>query len=38
MAKYDVTRACGHEEIVNLVGPHKNREWRLESIEPQIHT
>lgn len=29
MAKYDVTRACGHVEVVNLVGPGRNREWLL---------
>ncbi len=32
--KYTVTRACGHEEIVALVGKVKNREWRLENVEP----
>jgi hypothetical protein len=34
MAKYTVTRSCGHDEVVNLIGPHKNREWRLENVEP----
>lgn len=34
MAKYTVTRACGHVEVVNLIGPGKTREWRLETIEP----
>jgi len=34
MAQYSVTRSCGHDEIVNLIGPHKNREWRLENVEP----
>ena len=30
MAKYDVERACGHEETVVLFGKTKDREWRLE--------
>lgn len=34
MAKYDVTRSCGHVETIGLVGKHKNREWRLEHVEP----
>ena len=34
MAKYNVTRACGHDEVVNLVGRHRDREWRLENVEP----
>ena len=34
MAQYSVTRACGHEEIVNLIGKHKLREWRLQNVEP----
>lgn len=34
MAKYTVTRACGHEEVVVLFGKIKNRDWRLENVEP----
>lgn len=34
MAKYTVTRACGHIETVALIGKIKNREWRLENVEP----
>ena len=34
MAKYTVTRACGHEEPVALIGKAKDREWRLEKVEP----
>ncbi len=34
MAKYTVTRSCGHEETVVLFGPGKQRDWRLESVEP----
>lgn len=30
MAKYDVTYACGHSGVVDLVGPTKDRESRLE--------
>lgn len=28
MAKYNVTYACGHDQIIDMVG--KDREWRLE--------
>jgi len=35
MAKYKVTRACGHEETVILYGKIKTREWRLEFVEPE---
>lgn len=35
MAKYTVTQACGHDEVVALVGPISQREWRLENVEPQ---
>lgn len=34
MAKYTVTRACGHVEEVVLFGKIKDREWRLENVEP----
>jgi hypothetical protein len=34
MAKYTVTRACGHEETISLIGKTKLREWRLENVEP----
>lgn len=33
MAKYKVTRACGHDETVNLMGKLKDREWRLDNVE-----
>ena len=33
MAKYDVTRACGHEETVQLYGPEKDREKTLRWME-----
>lgn len=33
MAKYTVTRLCGHEETVNLIGKIKDREWRLDRVE-----
>lgn len=35
MAKYDVERACGHTETVDLYGPRKNREWRIENVEAE---
>lgn len=34
MAKYTITRSCGHEETVALIGPGSKREWRLEHVEP----
>lgn len=34
MAKYTVTRSCGHEEVINLFGKEKDRERRLERSEP----
>lgn len=34
MAKYTVTRSCGHEETVTLFGKNKERERRLERVEP----
>jgi len=34
MAQYSVTRSCGHTETVNLIGKHRDREWRLENVEP----
>jgi hypothetical protein len=34
MARYTVERACGHEETVVLFGKMKDREWRLEKVEP----
>ncbi|MFI8206677.1 hypothetical protein [Streptomyces sp. NPDC085937] len=33
MAKYTVTRACGHQERVDLIGPHRKREYALEQME-----
>ncbi|MEU9354953.1 hypothetical protein AB0D65_29160 [Streptomyces griseoloalbus] len=33
MAKYTVTRKCGHDERVDLIGPHKKREQTLERME-----
>lgn len=30
MAKYYGTYACGHEGCINVVGPHKDREWKIE--------
>ncbi len=35
MAKYDVTRSCGHVETVNLIGKTRDRQWRLENVEAQ---
>lgn len=33
MAKYDVTFACGHTGTVNIVGPYKQREKKLQWYE-----
>lgn len=30
MAKYDITYSCGHDGVVNVIGPCKDREWKLE--------
>jgi len=30
VAKYQVSYSCGHIETVNLLGPHKQRERKLE--------
>lgn len=30
MAKYDVTYTCGHTGVIQLIGPHSQREWKLE--------
>lgn len=35
MAKYNVTRSCGHTETVELFGPGRDRKWRLENVEEQ---
>jgi hypothetical protein len=35
MAKYNVDHSCGHSAIVNLVGKHKLREYRLEKMADQ---
>mgnify|MGYP006926213940 FL=1 len=36
MAKYDIIYACGHEGVVNIIGPHKDREWKLEREKEKI--
>lgn len=33
MAKYTITRACGHEEVAALFGKQEDRRWRLENVE-----
>jgi len=33
VANYTVTRSCGHEETVALIGKTKDCEWKLEHIE-----
>lgn len=30
MAKYQIERACGHTETVNICGPHKDRDRKAE--------
>lgn len=32
MAKYIGVYSCGHEGVVNIIGPHKDREWKRERI------
>lgn len=36
MAKYTVTYVCGHEDTIQLYGPHKDREWRLAREEEKL--
>ena len=31
MAKYEGTYSCGHEGEVNVIGPKKNRQWKVAS-------
>ena len=33
--KYEVTGICGHIYTVNLIGPNKNREYRLERLKSE---
>lgn len=33
MAKYTVNHACGHSSTVQLFGPKKDREWRMQQLE-----
>lgn len=33
--KYEVTGICGHTYTVNLIGPNKNREYRLERLKSE---
>lgn len=35
MAKYNITHSCGHEEVVNIVGPEKDRPRKREWLESQ---
>lgn len=30
MAKYEGTYSCGHEGVVNIIGPQKDRQWKVE--------
>lgn len=36
MAKYNVTYTCGHEGIVNIIGPGREREWKLKCEESKL--
>lgn len=36
MAQYTVTRACGHEEVVNLYGPNAQREAKIKWLESTV--
>lgn len=36
MAKYNVTHSCGHVERVDLIGPTRSREWRMEHMKSEI--
>jgi hypothetical protein len=36
MAKYNVIYTCGHEGTVNIIGPHKDRKWKLSYEESKL--
>src|SRR5690606_30806905 len=36
VAKYDVTHACGHVAVHNLIGPRRSREWRIKQLEEEL--
>lgn len=36
MAKYDVTFACGHFGVVNIIGPVKDRAWKRQNEESKM--
>lgn len=36
MARYDVTHACGHVAVHNLIGPRRSREWRIKQLEEEL--
>ncbi|MDD4422527.1 MAG: hypothetical protein PHD46_05785, partial [Eubacteriales bacterium] len=36
MAKYDVTYSCGHDGVVSIFGPGKDREWKLRYEEEKL--
>lgn len=36
MAWYELHHSCGHTGRVNLIGPHKQRNWRIERMEADI--
>lgn len=31
MAQHYITYSCGHSEWINIIGPHKDREWKLKN-------
>ncbi len=35
MAKYNVTYSCGHSDTIQLYGPHKERDRKIEYFEQQ---
>ena len=35
MAKYTITHTCGHEEVITLFGPNKEREEKIAWLESQ---
>lgn len=36
MAWYEIHHSCGHTGRVNLIGPHKQRQWRIDRMEADI--
>lgn len=36
MSQYNITRACGHSETIQISGPWKDRDWKVKSEERKL--